>query len=159
MVAALDPGTIPRLNETRLDVPVLLFSIAISLVTSVVFGLAPALHLSRPDRATAFRGTRVRSLFTAAEVALALVLLVGAGVLIRGFIKVSNVSRGFNPENVLTFELALPEARYSAARRMQLGEEFLRGASRGARRRRGVAVGLAAIAARAYRLGRHGARS
>ena len=72
MVAALDPGTIPRLNETRLDVPVLLFSVVISLVTSVVFGLAPALDLSRPDRATTFRGTRVRNLFTAVEVALAL---------------------------------------------------------------------------------------
>jgi putative ABC transport system permease protein len=125
IVAALDPGTIPRLNETRLDAPVLLFSVGISLVTAVFFGLAPALHVSRPNPTTTFRGTRVRSLFTAAEVALAMILLVGAGVLIRGFIKVSNASRGFNPENVLTFELALPEARYSAARRMQLGEEFL----------------------------------
>jgi putative ABC transport system permease protein len=126
IVAALDPGTIPRLNETRLDGPVLLFSLAISLLTGVGFGLAPALHLSRSDRVGSFRGTRVRSLLTAAEIALALVLLVGGGVLIRGFLKVSNVSRGFDPQNALTFELALPEARYSAARRMQLCEEFLR---------------------------------
>ena len=125
IVAALDPGTIPRLNETRLDAPVLLFSLAISLVTGVCFGLAPALHLSRPERARSFRGTRVRGLLTAAEVALALVLLVGAGVLIRGFIKLSNVSRGFNPENALTFELALPEARYPSVKRMQLYEELL----------------------------------
>jgi putative ABC transport system permease protein len=54
-----------------------------------------------------------------------MMLLVGAGVLIRGFIKVSNVSRGFNPESTLTFELALPEARYSKVRRMQLLEAFL----------------------------------
>ena len=125
IVAALDPGTIPRLNETRLDAPVFLFSIAISLVTGGCFGLAPALHLSRPDRAQMFRGSRVRSVLTAAEVALAMVLLVSAGVLVRGFIKVSNVSRGFDPANALTFEVALPEARYPATRRKQVLEEFL----------------------------------
>jgi putative ABC transport system permease protein len=125
IVAALDPGNIPRLNETRLDAPVFLFSIAVSLGTGVCFGLAPALHLSWADRAPAFRGTGVRSLLSAAQVALAMMLLVGAGVLIRGFIKVSNVSRGFNPESTLTFELALPEARYSKVRRMQLLEAFL----------------------------------
>jgi putative ABC transport system permease protein len=125
IVAALDPGTIPRLQETRLDATVFLFSIAISLVTGVGFGLAPALHLSRPDRAPTFRSTRIRSLLTAAEVALAMMLLVGAAVLIRGFIKVSNVSRGFNPENTLTFEVALPEARYPSVRRQQILEEFL----------------------------------
>ncbi len=125
IVAALDPGTIPRLNETRLDTSVFLYSTAMSLVTGACFGLAPALRLSRPDRAPAFRGTRVGSLLTAAEIALAMVLLVGAGVLIKGFIRVSNVSRGFNPENALTFELVLPEARYSSTRRMLLLQDFL----------------------------------
>jgi putative ABC transport system permease protein len=125
LVAALDPGTIPRLNETRLDAPVFLFSIAISLVTAVCFGLAPALHLSRSHRTQTLRGSRVGSVLAAAEVALAMVLLVGAGVLIRGFVKVSNISRGFNPANALTFEIALPEARYPAARRKQVLDDFL----------------------------------
>jgi putative ABC transport system permease protein len=125
IVAALDPGNIPRLNETRLDARVFVFSSAVSLVTGVCFGLAPALHLSLADRARAFRGTRVRGLLSAAQVALAMMLLVGAGVLIRGLIKVSDVARGFNPENALTFELALPEARYPKVKRMQLLEAFL----------------------------------
>ncbi|HEY7056523.1 MAG TPA: ABC transporter permease [Vicinamibacterales bacterium] len=125
IVAALDPGNIPRLNETRLDALVFLFSSAVSLVTGICFGLAPALHVSRADRAPVFRGTRVRSLLGAGQVALAMMLLVGAGVLIRGFIKVSDVARGFNPENALTFELALPEARYPKVKRMQLLEAFL----------------------------------
>ena len=125
IVAALDPGTIPRLNETRLDANVFVFSIAISLVTGAFFGLAPALHLSRTEGAPVFRGTRVRGLLTAAEVALALVLLVGAAVLVRGFLKVSNVHRGFDPENALTFELALPRARYPAALRTPFYVQFL----------------------------------
>ena len=131
LLAALDPGDIPRLGEMRIDAPVFGFTLAISLLTGILFGLVPALRLSRLDSMQAIKdgamsgGTRTRSLLVVSEIAVAMILLAAAGVLLKGFLKLSRVELGLDPENALTFEVSLPEARYEAAQRVQLYEQFL----------------------------------
>ena len=118
----------PPLNElvgyagVSLDMRVLLFSVGVSLVTGILCGLAPAFHSARGStitaaqlhgRATAgIRNVRLRSFFVVSEVALAFVLLVGAGLLIHSFAAILRQPLGFNPDNVLTMHLFLSEARY-----------------------------------------------
>ncbi|HXG68904.1 MAG TPA: ABC transporter permease [Blastocatellia bacterium] len=120
---AVSPGDIPRLNEIGLDFRALGFTLGISLLTGLLFGIAPALQASNLDLNEAlkeggrsatvgFRRQRLRSLFVVAEVALALVLLIGAGLLIRSFLRLQEVKPGFDPNNVLTMAISLPEARY-----------------------------------------------
>jgi predicted permease len=123
---ALAPTNLPRLNGVHLDLRVLLFSSAISLVCGVVFGLVPALTAAktnlvnslkeseRTDSAGATR-QRLRKTFVVAEVAMALVLLISAGLLIRSFGKLLKVRPGFDPHNVLTLRLSLPGAQYNNA--------------------------------------------
>jgi putative ABC transport system permease protein len=116
------PINIPRLTEAAVDRRVLVFSLGVSLLTSLLFGFVPALQASRPNLSEAFKEGgrtspsgarhRVRSVLVVAEIALALVLLVGAGLLIQSFVRLQNVSLGFNPENVLTLQMALPTAQY-----------------------------------------------
>jgi putative ABC transport system permease protein len=121
---ALAPTNLPRLNGVHLDLRVLLFSSAISLVCGVVFGLVPALTAAktnlvnslkeseRTDSAGATR-QRLRKTFVVAEVAIALVLLISGGLLIRSFGKLLNVRPGFDPHNVLTLRLSLPGTQYN----------------------------------------------
>src|SRR4051812_25784993 len=119
----LGPQGIPRLEQTRLDGAVLLFALGISLLAGVLFGLAPALQTSRTDLGGVIRegtrgskgrtGTRARGLLVVVEMALAVVLLAGAGLLIRSFAQLQNVNPGFRPEHVLTFNLELPDGKYS----------------------------------------------
>src|SRR5262245_24552076 len=122
IVAAL-PAHMPRAAEIQIDRQVLVFTFAIAVMTGVIFGLVPALQASslNPNEAlkeTGERGTggfvrhRVRSLLVVTEVALALVLLVGAGLLIRSFHRLQQVNSGFNPESVLSVPFALPQSRY-----------------------------------------------
>jgi predicted permease len=130
---ALSPQGIPRLDQVGLDGNVLLFALGISLLTGVLFGLAPALQTSRTDLSGVIRegtrgskgraGTRVRSVLVVVEMALAVVLLAGAGLLIRSFQRLQEVDPGFDPARVVTFNLALPAARYpdDARQRMFLG--------------------------------------
>ncbi|MCI0387295.1 MAG: ABC transporter permease [Acidobacteria bacterium] len=110
------PEQIPRLNETSNDWRVLVFTLLVSLATAVAIGLIPALQSSKPDlnsslkessRAAAgsTRGHRARSALVIAEVALALVLLAGAGLMIKSFLLLQRVEPGFNTSNVLTFEV------------------------------------------------------
>jgi putative ABC transport system permease protein len=118
------PGTaIPRLNEVGIDGPVLAYTLTISLVTGLLFGLAPALRQPRFDRSAAVR-RNMRSGFSLSrhhwqgllivtEVALAIVLLVSGGLLMYSFVKLSRVDPGFDPTNVLTFQVALPTAHSS----------------------------------------------
>ncbi|HEX4947282.1 MAG TPA: ABC transporter permease, partial [Blastocatellia bacterium] len=117
-------GQIPRLDEITLDNRVLLFSIALSLLTGIVFGLAPAWQAARTDlnqtlkeggRQTSGGSQRLRHLLIVAEVALSLILLVGAGLLIKSFWRLQQVAPGFNPEQLLTFEIQLPFPKYAAA--------------------------------------------
>jgi putative ABC transport system permease protein len=118
---AFAPDNIPRLNEITIDPRVLIFTFGISLVTGLVFGLVPALQSSRPDLNDALKeggrgsssGNRVaRNLFVVAEMALALVLLVGAGLMLRSFSQLHQVKTGFETENVLTMRIQLPMAKY-----------------------------------------------
>jgi len=121
---ALSPGNIPRLESVGIDRQVLLFTIGISLVTGIVFGLAPALTVSNPNLNEMLkesgrssmdggRGRRLRNALAVAEIALSLVLLVGAGLLIKSFLRLQDVKPGFNPENLLAVELVLPTAKYA----------------------------------------------
>jgi predicted permease len=122
-VRAINPGNIPRLDDVRLDGRVLAFTMAISALTGIVFGLAPALRLRRIDLNTALKaGGRsgqtdggglassrhgLRGLLVVAEVALSLMLLVGAGLLVRSFAVLSDVSPGFDPNHVLSMAVTL----------------------------------------------------
>jgi putative ABC transport system permease protein len=120
----LNPATLPRLNELSIDGRVLAFSLLISLVTGVLFGLFPALQASRPDlNETLKEGGRsggsasgrqhMRGALVIAEVALSVALLIGAGLLLRSFAKLQDVELGFKPENLLTMRINLPRNRYS----------------------------------------------
>ena len=114
---------LPRIDEVALDARAVAFTAVVTLLTSVVFGLAPALHASRPDLVGSLkegghgasggrRRRRARSLLVVGEVALALVLLVGAGLLIRSFWLLQQVDPGFDSDNVLVASLSLPDASY-----------------------------------------------
>ena len=112
LVAWLPPG-IPRLASVTVDGRILLFTFAVSVITGVFFGLAPAIQLSRATGAAALRdGTRsstarsaIRSALVVAEVALAVVLLSGAGLLIRSFMRLQQVDPGFSPDRFLTLNI------------------------------------------------------
>ena len=120
LVAAAPPG-VPRLDQTALDPYVLGFSLAVTLLSAIIFGVVPALRAARVDVQTVIKaggrgagmGGIRNSLHTAliaAELAVALVLLVGAGLLIRSALALQNVNPGFNPSGVLSARLALPAA-------------------------------------------------
>jgi predicted permease len=111
------PAALPRAEQVGLDSRVLLFTAGLSLLAGVLFGLTPALKASQPDLQSTLQqggrgasGTRQRmqSVFVVAEMALALVLLIGAGLTIRSLAKLWSVDPGFNAHNVLTFGLSLP---------------------------------------------------
>jgi predicted permease len=116
-VLATLPGALPRANEVSLDSRVLLFTVVLSLFAGIVFGLAPALKTSRVNlqdvlkkSGTGSGGARhgLHGVFVAVEVALALVLLVGAGLMIRSLTALWRVDPGFNPNHAITFVLSLP---------------------------------------------------
>jgi putative ABC transport system permease protein len=121
-LAALGPKEIPRVNEVRMDPAVLLFCLAASLLTGALFGLMPALCASRVDlndalkdlgKATAGRARQgLRNLLVAAEIAAAFVLVVGAGLLGKSFIRLLNVDPGYDPHNVLALSTYVYGARY-----------------------------------------------
>ena len=123
-LVAMGPADLPRLDEIRVNGAVVAFTFGIALLTSLIFGLIPALQASRPEVEQSLkeasrgstggaRSQRLRSTFVVAQFALSLVLLVGAGLLIRSFASLSAVKPGFDPDGVLTFWQALPKARYS----------------------------------------------
>ena len=114
-------ATLPRVEEIALDARVLAFSLLASIGTGLLFGLVPALRVSAPDlndtlkeggRGSTGSHSRVRSGIIVAEVALALMLLAGAGLLVRSFFRLLNVDPGFDPRNTLTMDLSVPSARY-----------------------------------------------
>jgi putative ABC transport system permease protein len=116
--AAVD---IPRLNEIAVDLPTLGFTLIVSVAAGLFFGLIPALHAGRIDlheslkeggRGSAGGGARTRAALVTAQVALSLVLLVGAGLLLKSFARLQQVELGFNPDRVLTARVTLPEVRY-----------------------------------------------
>ncbi|MCI0392114.1 MAG: ABC transporter permease [Acidobacteria bacterium] len=130
LLTALAQDSIPRVGEIELDDRVLGFTLLVSLLTGVVFGLAPALQSSRPDlnetlkeggkgSGSSSRLGRARNALIVIEVALALVLLVGAGLLIKSFRRLQEVDPGFDPRNLLTMRLFLPESKYPESQQRQ----------------------------------------
>ncbi|HWQ31520.1 MAG TPA: ABC transporter permease [Blastocatellia bacterium] len=115
---------LPRANEISLDGRVVAFTLGLSVLTGIAFGLAPALQVSRTDVQDALkdgghsgsspRRNRLRSALVVAEIALSLVLLVGAGLLIRSFWRLQQMDAGLRPENVLTMKISLPDKKYPA---------------------------------------------
>jgi putative ABC transport system permease protein len=138
LLNVIGPDSIPRLDEIAIDVPTLLFTLALTLATGVVFGLLPALRFSRPGGLTSLQdgsartgadprrgGTRM--VLAMAEIALATILLVGAGLLVGSFTNLASVDPGYDPDGVLTFQVALPQARYPAVQREAFHQELLDG--------------------------------
>jgi putative ABC transport system permease protein len=124
-LVAMNPGNIPGIADLAIDTRVVIFTLVISLVTGVVFGLVPALQTSRENlhvtlkeggrSGTADRsGQLMRRVLVVSEVALALTLLTGGGLLVKSFARLQGVDPGFNSSHVLTFGLALPVARYKS---------------------------------------------
>jgi len=126
LVAMIPEGLIPREAVIRLNVPVLLFSLAVAIVTALVFGLVPALQTAKRDMVEplkdsskgvggGFRGGRLRNTLVIVEVALSLLLLAGAGLLMRSFVRLQHVDLGLNPDNILVARLPLPRDQYKTA--------------------------------------------
>jgi putative ABC transport system permease protein len=127
LLIALGPQDIPRLSEIGLDARAVLFTMAVSVLTGILFGLAPALQASKLNLNESLKeggkalaegasGRRLRGLLVVSEIALALVLLVGAGLMIRSFMRLQQVSPGFNADRVLTMQINLPPLKYQEAR-------------------------------------------
>ena len=121
LFVAFGPQDIPRIKEIGVDVLVLVFSLLITILTGIIFGLAPALHISKPDLNSSLKeggrgstGGRhfVRNFLVVAEISFALMLLIMAGLTIKSFQQLLNINLGFRTENVLTMRLTLPTARY-----------------------------------------------
>jgi predicted permease len=130
-------GNLPGFQPIRVDLRVLAFTLSVSLLTGILFGLMPALQVSRPDLNGVLRdsgwGTtagsgrhRTRSLLVAGQTALSVVLLIGAGLLIESFRQLQTVNPGFDPRHALTMRVSLPPARYpDDARRAQFIREVI----------------------------------
>lgn len=123
LLARVAPATIPRLDEIGIDSTVLMFTAAVTLLSAVLFGLAPALKRVSPTilgsliqsgvRSSAGRDRQViRNTLVVLQTAMALVLLIGSGLMVRSFWEIKNVDPGFVAEDVLTFRLSLPAAEY-----------------------------------------------
>jgi predicted permease len=128
LLAMAPTGMLPRTGEVHIDATVLGVTVLMCLVAGLAFGLAPALHATRRDlRASLTAGAwtagvqraRLRGALVAAECALAVVLLIGAGLLLRSFLRLRSVDLGFRVDNVVTFSVDLPESRYGTVPRLQ----------------------------------------
>ncbi|HEX3184589.1 MAG TPA: ABC transporter permease [Pyrinomonadaceae bacterium] len=120
----ISPRDVVSLQGVGVNLSVLLWTLGVSVLTGIIFGLAPALHISRlnlneslkeggkADSGQATGSRRIRSVLVVSEIALAVVLLASAGLLVRSFIRLQQVDRGFNPDNVLSMVVRLPSARY-----------------------------------------------
>ncbi|MGC1416486.1 MAG: ABC transporter permease [Candidatus Acidiferrum sp.] len=124
LLLSLKPAALDRFTGIHIDARVLFFALGVSVLTGVIFGIAPAWSASRADFAESLKeggrgaiagpsGHFLRKLLVTVEIALALVLLVGAGLLIKGFSRLRAVNPGFNPQNIMTMHLQLPAARYA----------------------------------------------
>ena len=126
-VRLLGPQSVPRLNDVGIGLSALAFTFLICVLSAILFGLAPALRVSRIDVQTVLRdtsrtssgvsaiwgrGNNLRRSLVIAEIALCVILLIGAGLLIRSFVRVRDVDPGFNPHHVLTLELTMTGERY-----------------------------------------------
>ena len=138
LLKAFIPENISQAKAITIDGRVLFFTLAVSLLTGLIFGLAPATQASKfnlnetlkeggRDSAAGSRGNRIRGLLVIAEVAVSLILLIGAGLLINSFLRLRNVDPGFRAENLLTMKIVLPELKYpDRARRSAFYTELVR---------------------------------
>jgi putative ABC transport system permease protein len=134
LISMLPEGA-PRIDQVHIDYRVLAFALGVSALTGIVFGLAPTLQASKLDVSSSLkeggrtgeghRRTSARSLLLIGEVALSLVLLVGAGLLIRSFVRLQEVRPSFNPHNVLMACLALPGAKYKEEQRPEFFRQLV----------------------------------
>ncbi|MEW6207336.1 MAG: ABC transporter permease, partial [Acidobacteriota bacterium] len=118
-LVAFAPADIPRLDEAVIDLKALVFTLALSAVTSLIVGLAPAMQSSRINLSEWLRESgaaparqKIRSLLVVMEIALSMALLAGAGLMIKSFLRLQWVDPGFNPKNVLTAQITLPTSKY-----------------------------------------------
>jgi putative ABC transport system permease protein len=115
-LVGLSPEAVPRLSDSGLDVPVLAFALAVSLLTGVLFGLGPAIQMSRTERGLRLkeRAPRagLRRVLVVSEIALAVVLVVGASLLLQSFVRLRRLDLGFQAEGVLLSEVNLPQSQY-----------------------------------------------
>ena len=131
------PDNFPRTSDIHLNGPVLIFTVFASVATGLIFGLAPAFQASRThlieslkegERGTeGFRRNRLRSTLVVSEVALALILLIGTGLMLRSFVHLQEVDPGFKPDHLLTMEISLPEARYADPQKATFFAQLLEG--------------------------------
>jgi len=130
LVSAIPKNSIPAEAVIRINGPVLLFTLGVAMLTALIFGLAPVLHVSRRDLNEALRDTgkgvgagsghaRLRNALVVLEVALSLTLLVGAGLLMRSFVALRDVKLGMQPDHVLVARLPLPQDRYKTAAQIE----------------------------------------
>jgi putative ABC transport system permease protein len=122
LITALSPGNLPRIEGAAIDLAALLYTAGAACVAALVFGLAPALRAVAGNLADALRdrgsdtggmrGNKLRSTFVVLEVALSLVLLIGAGLMVRSFVQIQRVDPGFNARNVVTFNAPLQFLKY-----------------------------------------------
>jgi predicted permease len=119
------PADIPRLDQARVDGPVLLYALAVSVVTGILFGLAPACHgsgnrlnesLKQGDRRSSSGDSGARRAFVVAEFTLSLMLLIGAGLMLQSFRRLTRLDPGFRTTGILTAELDFPESKYPRGR-------------------------------------------
>lgn len=128
VLMTVDPTSLPPLAPVRLDWTVVAFTLVLGVITTIVFGLAPALRTLRVNLVESLREggqstvgghrQRLRSLLVVAEVALAVVLVIGAGLMVRSLAALGRIDLGFNPENVLTMRVSLPATRYDTPERV-----------------------------------------
>lgn len=123
VIVSLLPENMPRVAEITLDNRVLLFTLSVSLLTGIIFGLVPAWQAANPqvgeclkeggrEGADGAKSNRIRNVFAVVEIALALVLLVGAGLMVRSFMNLQKLDPGFDSNRILTTQIQLPSARY-----------------------------------------------
>ena len=136
VVRSLDPNAFPRIAEARINAPVLFFSLALCVLTGILFGLMPSLQASAKGLQSALKeggrsssegGSRgrFRSLLVVGEMGIALVLMTGAGLLIESFAHLVRVDPGFSPKNIMTFPINLPAGRYTDPQQIQLFRQVL----------------------------------
>jgi putative ABC transport system permease protein len=125
VVAIIPPGTIPDESKVSLNVSALLFALALSLLTALLFGLAPAFQAAHTELAGTLRSSgrgfagslregRLRKILVAAEVSLAMLLLVGASLVLRTLLKLQDIDLGYHPNSVLSMQIPVPESHYSS---------------------------------------------
>ena len=129
LIKLLNPANLPRIDEIQVDHRVLIFTFTISLVTGLVFGVIPAMQASKLNLLTTLnesvskvgegkKRNRLHAFLITGEVGIAMILLVGAGLLIKSFYRLQQIDLGFNPANVATMRLSLPATRYAEPHQM-----------------------------------------